>query len=178
MDNGTALAALHRRKTDDLQTCLLGSDATVALQRWLAAAGIQSGPVFIGLTKGGKVTGRALRGAPPRPRPLNVREVGRILKALGHRIGKRGYSGHSLRVGMAVDLVADNMELGSVMQAGNWRTPAMLARYTQCIAVERGAIAKYHTRRQTGQSSPCSAGAAARAQPCGSRGKRSGDPNA
>jgi hypothetical protein len=46
-------------------------------------------------------------------RALNVREVGRILRALGERIGKSEYSGHSLRVGMAVDLVADNIELGA-----------------------------------------------------------------
>jgi integrase len=115
MDNGTALVALHRRKTDDLQTCLLGSDAVAALRGWPAAAGIRSGPVFVGLTKGGKVTGRAVHGELPRPRPLNVREVGRILKALAERIGKSGYSGHSLRVGMAVHLVADNVELGAMM---------------------------------------------------------------
>jgi hypothetical protein len=34
-DNGTALVALHRRKTDDLHTSLLGYDAVAALQRWL-----------------------------------------------------------------------------------------------------------------------------------------------
>jgi site-specific recombinase XerD len=169
-DNGTALVALHRRKTDDLQTCLLGSDAVDALQRWLAAADIRSGPVFIGLTKGGKATGRVFKGEPRRVRALNVREVGRILRALGERIGKREYSGHSLRVGMAVDLVADNIELGAIMQAGNWNTPAMVARYTRCLSIERGAIAKYHSRRHVVAHPRCSAAAEAKPSPC-SRGK-------
>jgi hypothetical protein len=47
----------------------------------------------------------------------SVRQVGSILKALGERIGKGDFSGHSLRVGMAMGLVADNAELGAVMQA-------------------------------------------------------------
>jgi integrase len=170
-ENGTALVALHRRKTDDLQTCLLGSDAAEALQRWLAAAGIQSGAVFNGLTKSGKATGRALKGEPALPRPLNVREVGRILKALGERIGKCDYSAHSLRVGMAIDLVADDAELGSIMQAGNWSTPAMLARYTRCIVAERGAIAKYHARRHSVRHPPCSPGQPAEAPSRAPQGK-------
>ncbi len=40
-------------------------------------------------------------------------------------------SGHSVRVGAAQDLVAMNIDLGSVMQAGRWRSSRMPMRYVE-----------------------------------------------
>jgi site-specific recombinase XerD len=92
------------------------------------------------LTKGGKATGR----------PLTTRDVRRTLKALAVTARlKHGkdVSGHSLRVGMAQDLVAADMDMASVMQAGGWTTPRMVARYTEKLTARRGAVARYYSNR-------------------------------
>lgn len=142
-DDGDGTVLLERVKTGEMQECYLGREATAAVKRWLAIAGIEAGSVFIGLTKSGKVTGRALNGEPARPRPLNVREVGRILKAFGERIGKAGLSGHSGRVGMCQDLVRAGKSVAEIMNAGNWRRPGQVARYSRRITAKGNAVASY-----------------------------------
>jgi hypothetical protein len=47
---------------------------------------------------------------------------------------------------MAQDLVAD-LDMASVMQAGGWTTPRMVAKYTQKLTARRGAVARYYGRR-------------------------------
>ena len=72
--------------------------------------------------------------------------------ALGRRIARvceraglgAGFSGHSPRVGMAQDLVANGAELPSLMQAGRWQSSEMPARYTARLALTRGAVASYY----------------------------------
>ena len=66
-----------------------------------------------------------------------------------------GFSGHSMRVGMAQDLSAAGAELPELMTAGHWDSPAMPARYTEAQAAGRGAVAQYYrgrlNRRTPGQ---------------------------
>jgi integrase len=136
-DDGTAHVALRRRKTStETQECLVGPEATAALQRWLRIAGIASGPLFRSVTKGGKATGI----------PLSTRDVGRILKSLATRarLDASRVSSHSMRVGTAVDCVAANIDSASIMQAGGWTSVRMVARYTARLAAKRGAIARLH----------------------------------
>jgi site-specific recombinase XerD len=59
-----------------------------------------------------------------------------------------GYSGHSMRVGSAQDLLADGADLLQVMQAGGWRSPEMAARYGERILANRGGMAAMHARRK------------------------------
>jgi integrase/recombinase XerD len=93
----------------------------------------------VSLTKAGNVKGRA----------LNVREVSRVLKGLARRARlEPSFSAHSLRVGMAQDLTAANVEGAAIMQAAGWTTPRMLARYTSRLSAKRGAIARYYSRRK------------------------------
>jgi hypothetical protein len=74
--------------------------------------------------------------------------VGRILKALACRARiETHFSAHSLRVGMAQDLVAANLEMASVMHAGGWRSPEMLTRYARKLQAKRGAIARFYSLR-------------------------------
>lgn len=135
------LVKLRRGKTTtETHSCFVGEAAAVALRSWLGRTGIVHGPVFQSLTKGGKATGRA----------LDTRDVRRILKglAVAARLGHgKAVSGHSLRVGMAQDLVAANMDLPSVMQAGGWSTPVMVSRYTEKLTARRGAVARYYGSR-------------------------------
>ena len=52
-------------------------------------------------------------------------------------------SGHSSRVGAAQDMAAsDRIEMPAIMQAGGWKSPQMVARYTQRQAARRSGAAK------------------------------------
>jgi site-specific recombinase XerD len=139
-EDGTALIGLRRFKTStEALPCQIGPEATAALKRWLAASGITAGPLFVSVTKGGRVTGR----------PLSARDVSRVLKGLAQRaLLKPNFSAHSLRVGMAQDLTAANVEGAAIMQAAGWTTPRMLARYTRALSAKRGAIARFYGRRR------------------------------
>jgi integrase len=133
--DGTAQVMLRRTKTStEALPFQLGPDAAAALRRWLELSGISAGRVFVGLTRGGKVTGS----------PLARQDVGRIIKA---RAGE-GFSAHSLRVGMAQDMVSDDIAFAAVLQAGDWKSEGMLVRYTRKIAAKKGAVSRYYAKRK------------------------------
>ena len=136
--DGGAVVALRRHKTDtEARPYFVGPEAVAALQQWLQLAGITAGVVFRSVNKVGKVSASA----------LSTRDVGRILKgrALQAQLpGAAGVSAHSLRTGMACDLVSANLEISAVMAAGGWSTPSMVARYTAGLAAQRGAVARYY----------------------------------
>jgi len=137
-DDDTAQVTLTRTTQDEAPPFQLGPDASEALRRWLDMAGIAAGPVFMGLTKGGKLTGY----------PLTRHDVGRILNKLAKRaLIDTNFSARSLRVGMAQDLVADNIETVGVMNAGGWKSEAMLVRYTRQAKAKHGAISRYYAKR-------------------------------
>jgi len=62
------------------------------VKAWLAAAGVELGPVFIGVNRHGKLTGQRLAGE----------DVARIVKAVAKAVGLDAatFSGHSLRAGL------------------------------------------------------------------------------
>jgi integrase len=134
-DDGTAVVCLERMKTAKGKTGSypLGADAVTALRRWLKGAQITAEPIFRSL-KNGKVADHA----------IGVRDVPRIVK----RLAGEGYSSHSLRVGMAQDLREANFETAAIMQAGGWKTPQMVARYTEKLNAKKGAVAHYHARHK------------------------------
>ena len=70
----------------------------------------------------------------------------RIKKACAHAglLGK--FSGHSPRVGMAIDLATYDTPLVGVMQSGRWRIPSTVMRYIRSIAVGDGAVSRLHRR--------------------------------
>jgi site-specific recombinase XerD len=137
-----ASVALRRMKTStEAKPFWIGPEAAEALRAWMSRAGITAGAIFRSLTKSGRVTERV----------LDTRDVRRILKsrAMAARL-KHGakVSGHSLRVGMAQDLAGANTDLAGIMQAGSWKSVAMVARYTERVAVKRGAVARFYANRQ------------------------------
>ena len=69
--------------------------------------------------------------------------------AMMARLGE-GYSGHSMRVGMAQDLSAAGAELPELMNAGRWASAAMPAKYTEAQAAGRGAVAKLNPNPPVG----------------------------
>ena len=70
----------------------------------------------------------------------------RIKKACAHAGLMGNFSGHSPRVGMAIDLATYNTPLVGIMQSGRWRIPATVMRYIRSIAVGDGAVARLHRR--------------------------------
>ncbi len=105
---------------------------------WLQAAGISKGPIFCAVNKGGVVGDR-----------LDAGSMSRILKKLAPAadLDPAEVSGHSCRVGMAQDLVADGEDVAGLMQSGRWSSAAMPARYTARQEATRGAVARFHARR-------------------------------
>lgn len=139
---GGAVVALRRRKTDtEARPYFIGPEAAEALQAWQRRAGIDGGLLFRSVNKAGKASDRG----------LSTRDVGRVLKGRAMQAqlpAAAGVSAHSMRTGMACDLVAANLEVSAVMAAGGWSTPSMVARYTAGLAAQRGAVARYYGARR------------------------------
>lgn len=67
----------------------------------------------------------------------------RLAQAARHAgIGKR-VSGHSGRIGLAVELTVRGASTHEVMHAGNWKSPAMVAHYSAAARAAMGAVARY-----------------------------------
>ena len=53
-----------------------------------------------------------------------------------------GLSGHSTRVGAAQDMVAAGIELPAILQAGRWKSTAMVNRYGERLLARRSGAAQ------------------------------------
>ena len=82
-----------------------------ALQRWIAAAGIESGPVFRSVNKHGHISDKA----------ITDRSVDLIIRARAEAAGIEGnVSGHSLRRGAATQASTDGHAMLAITRAGGW----------------------------------------------------------
>lgn len=147
--DGGATILIRRSKTDQAgegRIGYLGPETHEAVRAWLDVAGHSAGPLFRSV----HATGRLGAG-------LHAQKVPAILKKLAERaapqlrrlgIQPADVSGHSCRVGMAQDLVEAGLELPAIMQAGRWKTSAMVARYAERLLASQGAVAQYHARRR------------------------------
>lgn len=118
----------------------IGPGAADALKNWLTRSGIIEGAVFRSIGKGNLLRGNR----------LDSRDAHRILKRRAVNASLRhaaNVSGHSLRVGMAQDLAAKNIDIGSIKQARSWKSISMVARYTEGVAARRGAVARFYGHR-------------------------------
>lgn len=144
-DDGSGTLLIRRGKTDPEgigAVRYLAPDTMEFLKAWLATAAITEGPIFVALSRGGRILG-PLGG----DRPDAGAEVARIFKRMAQAAGVKpqvikALSGHSTRIGLAQDLAAAGEDLPAIMQAGGWKTPAMVARYVEHTAVRRGAVAR------------------------------------
>lgn len=55
-----------------------------------------------------------------------------------------GFSGHSPRIGMTLDLTRAGFEMPQIMNAGRWKSPEMVSLYTRNERAGRGAVAKWY----------------------------------
>ena len=79
---------------------------------------------------------------------LTRESVSRIFKARSAAAtGRMEFSAHSTRVGTAQDLIEAGADLVGIMNAGGWKSPAMVARYTKRLAAGGGAVAQMRKGR-------------------------------
>jgi integrase len=137
--DGSGRILIRRSKTDmtgEGATAYLSPLTMRLIQEWVTQAGIKEGPLFV------RVLGPSSVGA-----VLTAQNVTAVLRKVGQWIGlaKEDWekiSGHSARVGAAQDLLALNIDLSSVMQAGRWRDTRMPMRYGEKVLAGRGAMAR------------------------------------
>jgi integrase len=137
--DGSGSILIRRSKTDTAGEGAMAylSPLTMRLiQEWIKQAGIKEGAVFV------RVLGSSNVGA-----ILTAQNVTAILRKVGQWIGLpeeeyRRISGHSARVGAAQDLLALNIDLASVMQAGRWKDTRMPMRYGERVLAARGGMAR------------------------------------
>lgn len=134
-EDGTATAIIARGKGDQDgagAVAYLAPDTVAMLRAWIEAAGIEDGPVFRAVSKGGQVGG-----------PLSGRDVSRVFKRMAKAAHiEADVSGHSARVGVTQDMLAAGFGVAEIMQAGRWKSAAMPARYGENQMARRGAAAK------------------------------------
>ena len=137
--DGTGSALIRRSKTDQLgegATAYLSHDPVRHLQHWIRTAQIERGAVF-----------RRLIGCHRVGERLHADIVSDIYKRVVRWIkwpaeDVQEVSGHSIRVGAAQDLLALNIDLASVMQAGRWKNTHMPMRYGEHVLAARGGMAR------------------------------------
>lgn len=95
--------------------------AVRAVKAWLSASGVASGPLFRTLRAGGR-GGR-----------IDGRDVSRVIKRAAERAGldPSGFSGHSLRAGLATSAALAGRSDRSIMGQTRHRSRAMVDRYVR-----------------------------------------------
>lgn len=77
--------------------------------------------------------------------PLAPHTISRRIAAAAKAAGLHAnFSGHSPRVGMAMDLIAAGASVAAVQIAGRWKSARMPALYARGTLAGRGAVAKYY----------------------------------
>jgi integrase len=116
-----------------------------AMRAWLEGAAIDSGPVFRSVNRHGKLGAR-----------MSGYAVALVAKRYAGAVGRepRGYSGHSLRAGLATSAAIAGASERAIMNQTGHRSAAMVRRYIRDGNLFRGNVAAKVGCR----SSQCGAG--------------------
>ncbi len=136
---------IRRSKTDVAGegTSAYLAPLTMRLVRaWLEASRLKSGAIFVRVIGSGSGARGNTIGT-----PLTAQIVTAVFRKVGQWIGLpkaewARISGHSCRVGATQDLLALNIDMASVMQAGRWRDTRMPMRYGEKVLASRGGMAR------------------------------------
>ncbi len=142
LDDGTGRVIIRRSKTDQTgegSLAYLSPDKVRYVNAWLPVSDITQGAVFRRLIGRGRIGAR-----------LQVDAIAQTFKRVAEIVGMteedmRQVSGHSIRVGETQDILALNIDLASVMQAGRWKTTVMPMRYGEQVQAGRGGMARVAT---------------------------------
>ena len=144
--DATLLARRSRADGEGRGEMVCLAPGTVALVRaWLEHSGISEGPLFRSIDKGSRPGER-----------LDPSQVPRVVKAMARRAGLPtelvdGLSGHSTRVGAAQDMIAAGFEQPAILQAGRWKSAAMVKRYRERPLVRRSGAARLARVQRKGE---------------------------
>lgn len=138
-EDGSGRAIIQRSKTDQAgegAQAYLSAETVRWLKAWFEIAAITEGPLWRRLIGRKRVGDR-----------LNADQVSHIYKRVAEWVGMKPevveqVSGHSIRVGATQDLLALNIDLASVMQAGRWKSTVMPMRYGDRVLAARGGMAR------------------------------------
>lgn len=132
----------------------LGSNTMSYYQKWLDMTGIESGILFRKMNKWGKVASlskqeQALSEEEQAKKlTLSTVTINRVFRKMGAILAKGNkseafsWSGHSGRVGAAIDLAKNGASLVELQLAGRWKSPIMPAKYTRMMEVEQSAMSR------------------------------------
>ena len=126
--DGSARVTVRRSKSDqegEGAVLYIGKAAATALQVIRPRDAFTGARPIFGIRSGRSVSNR-------------IRAAAKAARLDGN------YSGHSPRVGMAVDLAAAGVGLPALQVAGRWASPAMPGRYAAAELASRGAVARFH----------------------------------
>ena len=137
-DTGAATVLVRNGKTDAEgrgAVLYLVRDSMALVREWLVRSGVSDGRLF-----------RSLRHGTP-GEALDPSQIPRIYKAMARRAGLEAevadrLSGHSTRVGAAQDMIACGIELPAILQAGRWKSTAMVNRYGERLLAQRSGAAQ------------------------------------
>ena len=131
--DGSGRLTIRRAKGDQEgrgEIVYIGTAALDALEAIRPGAAGPGAPVFASPRGPGKA--------------LSESAITRAIDRAARRAGLgAGFSGHSPRIGMALDLSRAGMATHAIQQAGRWASPAMVVRYTRSESAGRGAVAAF-----------------------------------
>jgi integrase/recombinase XerD len=146
LDDGAGSILVRRSKADPLgvgRLAYLTPETMEAIDDWIAATKLMEGPLL-----------RSVRGPTVVPRPMAPYSVTRLLKQMAASAGLaletvNQLSGHSFRIGAALDMAEHGIDLLPIMHAGGWTAPEMVLRYTHQIDVTRSGAAQLYRKMKT-----------------------------
>jgi integrase/recombinase XerD len=126
--DGTLRAIIRRSKTDPFGMGRIGFTSRRSAElvgEWLAWRGDRIDPLFCGIYQGKPIN-----------RSLETTKVKLIIKEAVAAAGLppeevAAFSGHSLRVGAAQDLLCAGFDTAAIMRAGGWKSVNVLGRYLE-----------------------------------------------
>lgn len=126
--DGTLRAIIRRSKADPFGMGRIGFSSKRSAElvgEWLAWRGADIDPLFCGIYQGKPIN-----------RPLGTTKVKLIIKEAAAAAGAlpeevEAFSGHSLRVGAAQDLLCAGFDTAAIMRAGGWKSVNVLGRYLE-----------------------------------------------
>ncbi|CRD50908.1 tyrosine-type recombinase/integrase [Stenotrophomonas indicatrix] len=145
---------VRRTKTDRHGISQMGAERHVAeetkaaIDSWCAAAGITEGFLFLPVGRKRNLDPSVLSGS----RPIRPKEVARIIRSRALRAGvPQGatMSGHSARVGSAVEMIENGASVQDVQFAGGWQSPRMVLQYAQTAMAGQGAMANLRAKQRS-----------------------------
>lgn len=126
--DGTLQVLVRRSKTDQYgagRIAFTSRRSAELVEQWLAYRGMHIVPLFCPVYQG-----------KPLNREISDMVVRRLIRETAEKAGfapdiARQFSGHSLRVGAAQDLLSAGHDTAAIMHAGGWKSVDVLARYLQ-----------------------------------------------